>query len=66
MSLTADPMFVAAEVQWRRDRLSVGFPDAGRAHRHHGVGVRAAFTAIAHPHRHGRSRTRGTGAPRVA
>jgi hypothetical protein len=64
MSLTADPMFVAAEVQWRRDRLSVGFPSAARSPRHHGAGVRAALAAVTHPHRHGR--THGTGTPRTA
>jgi hypothetical protein len=65
MSLTADPLFVAAEVQWRRDRLSVGFPSQ-RSPRHHGVSVRAALAAVAHPHRHKRPHTHGTGTPRVA
>ena len=66
MSLTADPMFVAAEVQWRRQRLSLGFPAAKPAPRHHGAGVRAALAAVAHPHRHGRPAAQGTGTPRVA
>jgi hypothetical protein len=65
MSLTADPMFVAAESAWRRDRLSAGFPGGTRGPRHHGAGVRAALSALAHPRRHGRH-TRGTGTPRLA
>jgi hypothetical protein len=52
MSITADPLFVAAEVQWRTEKLS---RLAGTAPtRHHGHAVRTALGRVRHPHRHGR------------
>jgi hypothetical protein len=53
MSITADPLFVAAEVQWRTENLSSGLATAGPA-RHHGHALRTAIGRIRHPHRHGR------------
>jgi hypothetical protein len=63
MSIVADPLFVAAEVQWRTENLSAGLASAGPA-RHHGHAIRTALGRIRHPHRHGRA-TR-PGAARVA
>ncbi|WP_270889397.1 hypothetical protein [Pedococcus sp. 5OH_020] len=45
MSITADPLFIAAEVQWRRDNLSRGL-DTVVAARHHGAGLRAALKRL--------------------
>ena len=69
MSISADPMFVAAEVQWRRESLAAGFPRSHPAH-HRGAAVRSALAAVAHSHRHApqkQQEQQGThGTPRVA
>lgn len=70
MSITADPLFVAAEVQWRTENLSRGLATPGPA-RHHGHAVRAALGrlrsgASAAGSHHGRGRTPRPGAPRPA
>ena len=69
MSISADPMFVKAEVQWRRQSLAAGFPAPHGAH-HHGSAVRSALAAVVHPHRHtrpaGQEQQGRPGAPRVA
>lgn len=56
MSITADPLFVAAEVAYRRESLVAGLPAAGRTRRHH----RLVAGALAHRprlhHRHGVAR----------
>ena len=69
MSISADPMFVKAEVQWRRESLAAGFPAPHGAH-HHGAAVRSALAAVVHPHRHarhaGQEKQGRPGAPRVA
>lgn len=64
MSISADPLFVAAEVQWRTENLSAGLAHASSG-RHHGHVIRAALQRVRHPHRHARH-TAGHGAPRVA
>jgi hypothetical protein len=58
MSIAADPLFIAAEVQWRTHNLSVGRSPEPPVSRHHRV--RQAVTERLH-HRHGRP-----AAPRVA
>ncbi|WP_195908233.1 hypothetical protein [Nostocoides sp. HKS02] len=59
MSIAADPLFIAAEVQWRSRNLSVGtIPDQPVARRPHRLAK--AVTERLH-HRHGRP-----AAPRVA
>jgi hypothetical protein len=64
MSISADPIFVAAESAWRRESLAAGFP-TGTERQHHGASVRAAIAAVAHRHgRHARPGHHGT--PRVA
>jgi hypothetical protein len=52
MSITADPLFVAAEVQWRTENLSAGLAHAAPA-RHHGHAIRTALQRVRHSHRHG-------------
>ena len=64
MSITADPLFVAAEVQWRTENLSSGLAHATPA-RHHGQAIRAALQRVRHPHQHGRH-TASRPATRVA
>ena len=50
MSITADPLFVAAEVAWRQQSLSAGLPTARRGRRRHAL--RTALTAPRLHHRH--------------
>jgi hypothetical protein len=58
MSIAADPLFIAAEVQWRTRNLSVGTaPEQPVQHSHR---LTKAVTERLH-HRHGRP-----AAPRVA
>ena len=57
MSITADPLFVAAEVQWRTENLSAGLAHAA-PRRHHGHAIRTALQRVRHPHRHGRHAAR--------
>ena len=64
MSINADPLFVAAEVQWRTENLSAGLAHAASARRHGHV-IRTAMQRMRHPHRHGRT-TVGQHAARVA
>lgn len=64
MSINADPLFVAAEVEWRTQNLSSGLATAVRA-RHHGHAIRTALGRAIHPHRHGRGTAR-THSARVA
>ncbi len=56
MSITADPLFVAAEVAYRRETLSVGLPTTGRARRHHGIVARVLHHTPRLHHRHGTAR----------
>jgi hypothetical protein len=70
MSISADPLFVAAEAQWRRETLAAGFPKSRRG-RHHAAGIRSALAALTHGHRgghghHGRQEQGRPGTPRVA
>ncbi len=64
MSITADPLFVAAEVAWRTENLSAGLAHATPA-RHHAQALRTALQRVRHPHRHGRHTAARTAA-RVA
>jgi hypothetical protein len=64
MSINADPLFVAAEVKWRTERLSNGPAHAAPA-RHHGDAIRTALQWVRHPHGHGRH-TAGQPTARVA
>ena len=64
MSINADPLFVAAEVAWRTERLSTGLATAVPA-RHHGHAIRTALGRVVHSHRHGQGAAR-TGSARVA
>lgn len=59
MSTIADPMFVQAEVAYRRERLLVGV-GAGReaGGRHHAGRVREALRGVRAGHRHGRTSPR--------
>ena len=57
MSITADPLFVAAEVQWRTENLSAGLAHASSG-RHHGSAIRAAIQRVRHPHGPGRHAAR--------
>ena len=59
MSIWADPIFVAAENQYRREVLSAGFSTPWH-HTSRAAGLRSAI-AGALPHRHSRHST-----PRVA
>jgi hypothetical protein len=60
MSITADPLFVAAEVSYRREILTAGLPAARRsrpARRHHGAAL-ALFSRVPRlHHRHAAGRT---------
>lgn len=61
MSTIADPMFVQAEVAYRRERLLVGAGvSAGReaGGRHHAGRVREALRGVRGGHRHGRTSPR--------
>ena len=50
MSITADPLFIAAEVAWRRESLTAGLPSTRRGrHRHT---IRLALSAPRLHHRH--------------
>lgn len=51
MSITSDPLFVAAEVQWRTENLSSGLPTTS-VHRSHSL--RSALGRVRHSHRQGR------------
>ncbi|NYG08403.1 hypothetical protein BJ986_002890 [Phycicoccus badiiscoriae] len=64
MSIYADPLFVAAEVQYRTRNLSDGLAGAVPA-RHHGHAVRTALGRVIHVHRHPRGAAR-TGPARIA
>ena len=55
MSITGDPLFVAAELQYRRESFSAGLPSVARAPRHH---PRLARLAAARPHWHHRHAAR--------
>jgi hypothetical protein len=57
MSINADPLFVAAEVAWRNEKLSSGLGGAVPA-RHHGHAIRTALGRVVHSHRHGHGSTR--------
>jgi hypothetical protein len=57
MSITADPQFVAAEVAYRRQRLTAGLPTARAARRHHGALLSLLDRAPRLHHRHGVART---------
>jgi hypothetical protein len=62
MSISADPIFVQAEVAYRRETLAAGFGGAGRATRaagrHHAGRVREALRGVRAGHRHGRTTPR--------
>jgi hypothetical protein len=55
MSITADPLFVAAEVDYRRQSLAAGLPHAERSGRHHAWVVRLVDRSRRH-HRHAAAR----------
>jgi hypothetical protein len=57
MSIASDPLFVTAEVNYRRERLAAGFPTAGRSRRHHGAVLSLLERAPRLHHRHGVART---------
>jgi hypothetical protein len=63
MSITADPLFIAAEVQWRTEKLSGGLATA-RPARHHAHLLRAVMGRMRHAN-HGRQQAR-PGSPRTA
>jgi hypothetical protein len=55
MSIIADPLFVQAEVAYRRESLAAGLPRVGSSPRHHASRVRWALNAPSRfTHRHGR------------
>jgi hypothetical protein len=55
MSISADPIFVQAEVAYRREALAAaGLPSVGRSSRHHAGLVRLALRGVRQGHRHGR------------
>ncbi len=55
MSITSDPLFVQAEVAYRRESLAAGLPRVGTSPRHHASRVRRVLTAPSRfSHRHGR------------
>jgi hypothetical protein len=55
MSISADPIFVQAEVAYRRESLAAaGLPSVGRSSRHHASRVRHALRGLRPHHRHGR------------
>ena len=67
MSITADPLFVAAEAQWRRERLTIAFQTPGtldddvlaprhQQHEHQLHRVRRLIVSRL-PHRHGHAAT---------
>jgi hypothetical protein len=60
MSITADPLFISAEVGYRRESLSAGLPSARRsrpARRHHGGALALFSRAPRLHHRHVAGRT---------
>ena len=57
MSITADPLFVTAEVGYRREALAAGLPTVRRARRHHGAALALLSRAPRLHHRHGAART---------
>lgn len=56
MSITADPLFVAAEVDYRRESLAAGLPRIERAGRHRARWLRLPERASRLHHRHGAPR----------
>ena len=60
MSIASDPLFVAAEVQWRFHTNSALYHGA-KPVRHHRHPIRGLFGRGGHGHRHSRH-----GAPRLA
>ncbi|GAA2730396.1 hypothetical protein GCM10009867_01690 [Pedococcus aerophilus] len=56
MSISADPLSVAAEVAYRRESLSAGLPTVGRARRHHGLVESLLQRSPRLHHRHGAAR----------
>ena len=62
MSTIADPIFVQAEVAYRRERLLAGTGGLGTgraaAGRHHAARVRAALRTVRTGHRHARTSPR--------
>ena len=56
MSITADPLFVAAESAYRREALTAGLPRVGRSRRHHGIVESLRKHAPRRHHRHGVAR----------
>ena len=51
MSITSDPLFVAAEVAYRRETLTAGLPGTRRGARH-GHGIRLSLPRPRLHHRH--------------
>ncbi|WP_406830972.1 hypothetical protein ABEG17_18520 [Pedococcus sp. KACC 23699] len=56
MSIAADPLFVTAEVAYRRESLAAGLPTARRARRHHNVVEAILQRGPRLHHRHGIAR----------
>jgi hypothetical protein len=50
MSITADPLFVAAEVAWRRQSLTAGLPTTRRARHRHPLRRALAVPHLNHRH----------------
>lgn len=54
MSISSDPLFIQAEVAYRREAFAAGLPTVGRSSGHHASRVRRALTAPRRfTHRHG-------------
>jgi hypothetical protein len=50
MSITADPLFVAAEVAWRRESLTAGLPRTDRRRDRHTRRATSAAVRLSHRH----------------
>jgi hypothetical protein len=50
MSITADPLFIAAEVAWRQQNLTAGLPTVARARHRHTIRWALATPRLHHRH----------------
>jgi hypothetical protein len=56
MSITSDPLFISAEVAYRRETLTAGLPTVARTRRHHGLVETVLRRAPRLHHRHATAR----------
>lgn len=57
MSVTADPLFVAAEIAYRRETFAAGLPRTDRSGRRHARWLRLSALGPRLHHRHSSPRT---------